>query len=193
MAQALTHLLGARIVRKRATRDGTTGEPVLPEALVFMLRSYLHRALPNTVHMHRPRVLLCADDSAAAAEVHGRLAGHPRVREGRERLVALWLRRVGMLPVAQDLELELVALPMRADLLPASVPLTLGGLGFICLSSGAEDEGGLERFREAMMGRLGLPWLDVTVDKAQADVTFEGEPRAVRGILAALCRALGKT
>jgi CheY-like chemotaxis protein len=196
VAQAVQHLIDARLVRQRATKDGATGnfEPVLPEALVFMLRSYLHRALPGSVDMRRPRVLVVADDPRRVVKFWSGLQGIPEFQKA-DALGSMkyGYGMMGTLPVAQDLAIDMVALPMRMDLLPASVPLTLGALGIICLSSGAEDSTGLERFREAMAGRLSAPWLEVTVDASQADVTFEGEPRAVRGILAAFCRALGKS
>ncbi|MCC6808649.1 MAG: response regulator [Deltaproteobacteria bacterium] len=196
VAQALQHLITARLARQRATKDGATGnfEPVLPEALVFMLRSYLHRALPGSVDMRRPRVLVVADDPRRVVKFWSGLQGITEFQKAdASGSMKYGYGMMGSLPVATDLAMDLVALPMRMDLLPASVPLTLGALGIICLSSGAEDSTGLEKFREAMEGRLSVPWLEVTVDPSQADVTFEGEPRAVRGILAAFCRALGKS
>jgi CheY-like chemotaxis protein len=195
VAQALTHLLEARLVRKRATRDGATGnfEPVMPEALVFMLRSYLHRAVPNSVNMQAPRVLLVADDPRRIGKFMTGLHHIPEFVRSEVGSARFGYGALGRLPLAPDLALEIVALPMRMDLLPSSVPLTMGGLGVICLSSGAEDSTGLEKFREVMEARMAVPWLEVTVDPEQADVTFEGEPRAVRGILAAFCRALGKS
>lgn len=196
VAQALQHLMNAKLAQKRATRDGATGnsEPVLPEALVFMLRSYLHRALPGSVDMHRPRVLVVADDPRRVTKFWSGLQGLKEFEKAdASGSMKYGYGMMGTLPVAPDLALDLVALPMRMDLLPASIPLTLGALGIICLSSGAEDSSGLEKFREAMEGRLSAPWLEVTVDPSQADVTFEAEPRAVRGILAAFCRALGKS
>lgn len=194
VAQALELLMNAKLVRKRANRDGATGnfEPVLPEALVFMLRSYLHRALPGTVNMQKPRVLIVADDPRRVAKFMAGLGGIAEFVPSDSGTIRFGYGMMGALPIANDLALELVALPMRMDLLPAAIPLSHGGLGIICLSSGAEDSRGLEHFREAIATRMSVPWLDVTVDRAQADVTFEAEPRAVRGILAALCRALGK-
>ncbi len=195
LAQALAHLLQSKLVRKRAGKDGARGtfEPVMPEALVFMLRSYLHRVLPSSVNMQAPRVLVVADDPRRVTKFMHGLQGITEFQRSESGAIRFGYGVMGRLPLAPDLAIELVALPMRMDLLPASVPLTMGGLGIICLSSGAEDSPGLERFREAMEGRLTAPWLEVTVDPAQADVTFEGEPRAVRGILAAFCRALGKS
>lgn len=196
VAQAVQHLITAGLVRQRATKDGATGnfEPVLPEALVFMLRSYLHRALPGSVDMRQPRVLVVADDPRRVVKFWIGLQGIKEFQKAdAQGSMKFGYGRMGTLPVAPDLALDLVALPMRMDLLPASIPLTLGGLGIICLSSGAEDSTGLEKFREAMEGRITAPWLEVTVDPSQADVTFEAEPRAVRGILAAFCRALGKS
>ena len=84
---------------------------------------------------------------------------------------------------ADDFAIELVVLLMRRDLLP----LAQGAIGVICSIGGAEDAASLADFKTAVAHKLEVPWLEVTTTGARQ---APADARAIRGMLAALCRSL---
>ena len=189
-AQALQHLLDAHFVKVREHRPSGPRfkqTAVLPEQLVAVLRAHVHRLPLGSVSLQRPRVLVAADDPrrlkglsdglSDIVEFHRETRGTSRFGYG----------QLGTMTLAEDFSVELVSLPMRRDLLPLALPLAQGAIGILCLLGGAEDASSVADFKEAVVHKLGVPWLEVTtVGESQEPA----EARVVRGMLAALCRAL---
>ena len=190
--QALLHLLEARFVVRRepkvpgAVRMKQTA--VLPDQLIAVLRAHVTRLPIGTVSIEEPRVLLVADDPRRLTGLADGLRDIAEFRAEARGTSRFGYGTLGVMTLAEDLGLSLVALPMRRDLLPVALPLAQGAIGVICLRGGAEDASSLADFREAMTHKLGVPWLDVNT---AGESTTAADPRAVRGMLAALCRALG--
>lgn len=189
--QALVHLLEARFVVRREAKAPTVKvkqTAVLPDQLLAVLRAHVTRLPIGTVSVEEPRVLLVADDPRRLTGLADGLREIAEFRAETRGTSRFGYGTLGVMALADDLALCLVALPMRRDLLPIALPLAQGAIGVICLRGGAEDAASLADFREAMTHKLGVPWLDVNT---AGESSTAADPRAVRGMLAALCRALG--
>lgn len=192
VGQAISHLIEAKLIQPLVREQREPNEPsapVLAEALIGQLRAHLSALPPGSVSIRRPRVLVVADAPKKLARLSDGLKGliefHAEER-GTERF---GYGQLGVLVLAPDLHLELMAPPMRGDLLPLAVPLSDGAISVIALSGGAEDSGSMTQFREVMTPRLGVPWLEVATDSQDGAMA----PRAIRGIIGAVVRTLAGT
>lgn len=190
VGQAISHLIEAKLiqplVRDQRPEHQEPSAPVLADALIGQLRAYLAAQPAGSVSMRRPRVLVVADAPKKLTRLSDGLKGLIEFHAEERGTARFGYGQLGVLVIAPDLHLELMAPPMRGDLLPLAVPLADGAIGVVALAGGAEDSGSMTQFREVMTPRLGVPWLEVVIDDGDATIV----PRALRGILSAVVRAL---